>query len=208
MLELKGVGKRFGERVLFEGLDLSVQPGGHCLIEGESGVGKTTLLNLIARLDLPTSGSLFFEGTDYSRCGNAAEFRLQKLGFLFQELHLLPSLTVFQNLELVARASGTESSPAALLECLGIANLADQRVLHLSRGECQRVALARAFANRPQLLLADEPTSSLDASQRELCMDQLFTLCERTGATALVVSHSEAVLNRSEFTQRLSLRSS
>jgi len=206
MLELKGLGKKLGERVLFEDLNLSVQPGAHCLIEGESGVGKTTLLNLIARLDVPTSGDCFFEGRPYSRTGNAVQFRLRNLGILFQEIHLLPSLTVLQNLDLVARASGADVSPEALLEGLGIGDLSDQRVLHLSRGECQRVALARAFANRPKLLLADEPTSSLDASQREGCMDQLFALCETTGATALVVSHSSAVSARPEFRQRVSLR--
>jgi putative ABC transport system ATP-binding protein len=205
MLEIQGLEKRFGERVLFADLDLVIAPGAHTLIEGESGVGKTTLLNLIARLDSPTSGSCSFGGTPYSRLGNPAAFRLRELGILFQELHLIPSLSVLQNLDLVMRSSGRKGEPMALLEALGIASLGHQRVVHLSRGECQRVALARAFANGPKLILADEPTNSLDAVHREQCLDQLFSLCAKTGATALVVSHDSAVAARGEFAQRIRL---
>jgi putative ABC transport system ATP-binding protein len=205
MLKLDGVGKSFGDMHLFQGLDLEISPGEHCLIQGSSGTGKTTLLNLIGRLDSPTSGACFFEGTPYEKMGAAAAFRLKNMGILFQDLHLIESLSVLQNLRLIQSASGAAVDPMAMLENFGVGHLSNQSVLTLSRGEAQRVAMARAFSNRPKILLADEPTSSLDPDNRDTVLNQLFRMCSQIGATAIVVSHSADVAKRDEFSHRLAI---
>jgi len=205
VLTLSALCKSYGEKTLFSDLNCEVLPGAHWLIQGPSGVGKTTLLNLIGRLDSPDSGTCLFEGKPYEEWGPAAAFRLNTIGFLFQGIHLVQSLTVLQNLQLIRTAAKADVDPMGLLQALGIADLANQSVLTLSRGEAQRVAMARAFANAPKLILADEPTSSLDPANRDLVLNLLFSLCAQTGATVVVVSHSPIVAQRPEFTQRLNL---
>ena len=137
-----------------------------------------------------------------------SKFRGEKIGFVFQDLHLLETLTVAQNIELVQAALGTKEdapTPAMLLEPLGLIERLNDRVSILSRGERQRVALARAFANKPALLLADEPTSSLDPGSRDQTLRHLWALCEHTGATALVVSHDHALREDAHFANRWAL---
>jgi ABC-type lipoprotein export system ATPase subunit len=205
MLKLLGLSQSFGDKQLFQDLNLHVDKGAHCLIQGPSGSGKTSLLNLVARLELPTSGTCFFEGKAFEEWGSPAAFRLKTLGILFQGLHLVESLNVLQNLQLIQEASGSGVESMALLKAMGVADLAAQSVRTLSRGEAQRVAMARAFVNSPRLILADEPTSSLDPTHQSAALDQLFSMCAQTGATALVVSHSPVVAERGEFAQRIAL---
>jgi putative ABC transport system ATP-binding protein len=205
LLRFQGVGKSFGGHCLFQALNLEVSAGEHCLIQGPSGSGKTTLLNLISRLDSPTEGTCFFEGVPYRNLGSPAAFRLKNMGVLFQDLHLVKSLTVLQNLQLIQSASGSTVDPLTLLKGLGVAHLSGRSTLTLSRGEAQRVAMARAFSNGPKILLADEPTSSLDSVNRDTVLNQLFSMCAHIGATAIVVSHSTEVAKRPEFTQCLAI---
>ena len=206
MIEVSGLYKRWEDTEVLRGVDLCLKPGEHTALCGPSGSGKSTLLNLVARLYEPDAGTLKFEGTAYSDCGSAQAFRLNQLGLVFQEVDLLESLTVAQNLEMIGLAVGGRGpSVEALLKPIGMLERQGDRVSVLSRGERQRVALARAFANGPRFILADEPTASLDPSNRDRTLDFLFSLCEQTDATALVVSHDLAVLQRSEFRQRCRL---
>ena len=207
LLSARGLAKSFGEARVLDDVDLEVARGQHTLIFGPSGSGKSTLLNLIATLLAPDRGELRFDGTPYEELGDPRAFRLRYIGLMFQDFHLLESLTVAQNVEMVQMARGGDGllSLRELLEPLGLGERMRSPVKILSRGERQRVALARAFANRPSLVLGDEPTASLDPSNRGRTLDHLFGLCERTGATAIVVSHDHAIASRPEFAQVLEL---
>ena len=207
-LQLTDIAQSFDELKVLYGLELSIERGEHCLIYGPSGSGKTTLLNLIARLLEPDRGTLALEGRSYTDFGRADGFRLEHIGFVFQEFHLLEAMTVAQNIEIVQAASrkkGPALSLAELLEPLALASFSKTKVKRLSRGERQRVALARALANRPTLLLADEPTASLDPGNRSATIGHLFSMCAQTGATGIVVSHDEALLSHASFSHVLRL---
>jgi len=195
-LEIEGLHRSFGARAVLRGVDLAIERGEHALILGPSGSGKSTLLHLLARLLEPDAGAIRLEGQPITARGDAAAFRRTHIGIVFQEFHLLDALTPRQNLQLVGDACppGPElPTPEALLDPLGLLDRIDSPVHELSRGERQRVALARAFANRPQLILADEPTASLDPDNRARSMALFFDLCDRMEATALVVSHDPAL---------------
>ena len=207
MLSLTKITKSWGETHVLEALDLKVEAGQHTLILGPSGAGKTTLLNVIARLVVPDAGELQFCGINYNEIRDPARFRMDNIGVIFQEIHLIESLTVGENLEMVQLASSKQSQATIreLLTPLGIEGLIDKRARLLSRGERQRVALARAFANSPRLVLADEPTASLDPSNRHTTLDHLFAMCESVGSTAIIVSHDPEIESRGELAQRLIL---
>ena len=204
LLTLRNVTLSFGQTALLRGVDLDLRRGEHGLILGPSGSGKTTLLNLIARLLPVDGGQIAFGGEDFGKLGSPQAWRLRHIGQVFQEIHLLEALTVFENIEMVQLEAGIpDPIPVEdLLTPLGLGERMHESVRHLSRGERQRVALARAFANRPGLVLADEPTASLDASTREASLDHLFGLCDRVGSTALVVSHDLSLRQRSEFARQ------
>jgi putative ABC transport system ATP-binding protein len=207
-LELNDIHQSFEGIKVLKGLALSIEKGEHCLLYGPSGSGKTTLLNLMARLLEPDHGTLKLEGKAYSDYGHAAAFRLQNIGFIFQEFHLLEALTVSQNIEIIQAVSNKKEAVPSLSELvqpLALEPFVKTKVKHLSRGERQRVALARAFANRPTLLLADEPTASLDPQNRNTTIGHLFALCEQTNATCIVVSHDEALLSHTSFSHVLRL---
>ena len=182
---------------------LSIAPGEHTAIKGPSGCGKSTLLHMLGCVDTPSSGALLFDGRDVSSLGDRARslLRLKHIGFVFQRFFLLPMLTAAENVELpqaeagVSRAERRERT-GALLDYVGLAPRADHRPSQLSGGEMQRVAIARALANRPRLLLADEPTGELDQATGE----QIASLLDRVNAdgTALViVTHDPALAERS-----------
>ena len=207
MLSLTSVEKSWGDTHVLKGLDLKVSHGEHTLILGPSGAGKTTLLNVVAKLISPDSGEVLFDGINYSGIRDPAAFRMDNIGIIFQEIHLVESLTVGENLEMVqlASARASQASINELLTPLGIEGLVNKKARQLSRGERQRVALARAFANSPKLVVADEPTASLDPSNRHTTLDHLFAMCERFGSTSIIVSHDPEIESRVELTQRLSL---
>ncbi|MGB0592309.1 MAG: ABC transporter ATP-binding protein [Myxococcota bacterium] len=205
LLTLHEVSLALGGSEVLRQASLCVRSGEHALVLGPSGSGKTTLLNVASGLLSPERGEVQFRERPLSAYGSPARFRREQIGFVFQDLHLLETLTVAQNIALVQAAMGAPSdapSPSSLLGPLGMEAHLNRRVSVLSRGERQRVALARAFANRPSLILADEPTSSLDPGSREQTLSHLWTLCEQTGATALVVSHDEALRDDARFTAR------
>lgn len=209
VLEVRGLSKTFGALKILDGLDLVLHAGEHALVIGPSGSGKSTLLHVIARLVEPDTGSLRFEGRPYASLGDSPRFRIEHVGFVFQEFHLVESLTVAQNVEILQLAAPSgrpELSMHELLSPLGLEARAHTPVRVLSRGERQRVAMARAFANAPTLVLADEPTSSLDVSSRGRTLDHLFHLCDRCGATAVIVAHDPEVAQRTELAHVLGLR--
>jgi len=187
-----------GETVhALRGVSLSVEAGEYVAIVGPSGCGKSTLLQLAGGLDAPTSGSVEMMGTRLDTLSDRelTRLRLTRLGFVFQRFHLLPVLTAAENIELPMAEAGVSRAErrtraAELLGYVGLAHRAGHRATELSGGEMQRVAIARALANRPALVLADEPTGELDAATgREILT--LFRRLNQDGMTLLVVTHDE-----------------
>jgi ABC-type lipoprotein export system ATPase subunit len=209
LLSARGLRKSWGAGPpLLDDLDLRLDPGGHVLVLGPSGCGKSTLLHVIARLVAPDAGALEFRGTPYSSLPAPEPWRLRHVGIVFQDVHLLEALRVEQNVEIVQLSVPIEDSASlpSIEELLGPLELLPRRrapARVLSRGERQRVGIARAFCNRPALVLADEPTASLDPAHRDATLDHLFALCARFGSTALLVSHDEAVARRPELARVL-----
>jgi len=190
-------------RVVLDDLSLSVESGQSVAVAGPSGSGKSTLLNIIAALDVPTSGAVIFDGIDLAdmdETGRAA-FRNREIGLVFQLHHLLPQCTVLENVLVPTLAGGLSGDDAlehagSLLERVGLAPLAQARPAQLSGGEQQRVAVVRALVNRPRLLLADEPTGSLDRESSDRLADLLLELNREQGVTQIVVTHSERLARR------------
>ncbi len=179
------------------GISLDIHQGEYVALVGPSGCGKSTLLNLLGAIDRPTAGSITIAGRDVSRLSDAeaTRFRLTQVGFVFQRFYLMPTLTAAENVELpmaeagVPRA-GRQARVMELLGYVGLAGRAGHRPFQLSGGEQQRVAVARALANRPALLLADEPTGELDA-RTGAEMIEMFARLNADGTTLVVVTHDE-----------------
>jgi ABC-type lipoprotein export system ATPase subunit len=199
-----GLGKEYplpeGRLRVFGGLDLELDPGDVAAVMGVSGVGKTTLLNLLGALDRPSEGTVYLDGEDlYAKDGRElARTRNRKIGFVFQFYHLLPEFTAAENIAIPLMIGGTGREEAlaravSLLDGVGLADKARLRPAQLSGGEQQRIALSRALANGPKLLLADEPTGNLDWKTGEHILRLLLDLQGRTGLTAVLVTHSENV---------------
>jgi len=217
LLELRAVGRRFdaveghaGPEVL-RGVDLVVEPGDALAIVGPSGSGKSTLLNLAGALDRPTSGKVLFEGRDLAALDERAlaELRARRIGFVFQAHHLLPQCTALENALVPTLLLPAPERPAAaarvraLLTRVGLEARAHHRPRELSGGERARVALVRALANAPALVLADEPTGSLDARHADELADLLLELRSQEGVALLVVTHSERLAARLDRVLRL-----
>ena len=181
------------------GVSLSVERGEFTAIMGPSGSGKSTLLNLVAGVDRPTSGTVEVAGTDLGRLGETglARFRRDHIGFVFQFFYLLPNLTALENVLIPAQLKGNvvAGRAAALLDQLGIADVANRYPARLSGGQQQRVAIARALINRPTLLLADEPTGALDTHTGDQVLELLSEL-NRDGQTVLLVTHDAKIATR------------
>jgi putative ABC transport system ATP-binding protein len=212
VLTARGIGKtvKSGDRdlVILRDIDLAVMPGEAVAIVGASGSGKSTLLALLAGLDTPTAGTVLLDGADLFALDEdaRAELRGRAVGFVFQSFQLLPSLTALENvmlpLELAARADA-EAAAREILGRVGLAERLHHYPKHLSGGEQQRVALARAFVVRPKLLLADEPTGSLDAEAGEAVIALLFELNREAGTTLVLVTHDEQLARRCQRAVRL-----
>jgi putative ABC transport system ATP-binding protein len=186
-----------GPVVAVRDVTLQIAEGDHLAIRGPSGCGKSTLLHMLGCVDAPTSGTLLFNGQDVATLSDAKRslFRLRHIGFVFQRFFLLPMLTARENVELPLSEAGAakaerQSRVTELLQYVGLSARADHRPSQLSGGEMQRVAIARALANRPAILLADEPTGELDATTGREILD-LFRRLNRDGTTLLVVTHDE-----------------
>ncbi|SAL58876.1 ABC transporter ATP-binding protein [Caballeronia humi] len=195
-LECRRLSKAYGSgRVVLDGLDFALGAGEFVAIMGDSGVGKSTLLNLIAGLESADSGEVLIDGAPISRLNDDAATRLrrQKLGFVFQAFHVLPHLTLAQNVSVPLLLNGMPPAPAlAMLAAVGLDGRGDDLPRQLSGGELQRVAIARALVHRPRLLLADEPTGNLDPQTAHEVLALLREETKATGAATMMVTHSEA----------------
>ena len=201
MLSIKNISKSFTQRVLvLDNLCLEVDEGETVAIMGPSGSGKTTLMNIIGLLDKPDSGEIIFKGSSLAKFteDESAGYRSRNIGFVFQEHLLLPYLTVSENIFLPLLASKSskeelsvkEHSLKDLMKKTGISDLKDKYPFNISGGEAQRVALVRALVNNPSILLADEPTGSLDAKNAEIMGDLLLEMNRDYGITIILATHS------------------
>jgi len=202
------VTRAYGASVVLDDVSFTIEPGELVALTGASGSGKTTLLQLIGSLDRPTSGSIVVGDTVVERLAHPARFRRETVGFVFQLHHLLPTLTVSQNVQLPLVAAGMRRRERArrARELLGEVGLADrERAMpgDLSGGERQRVAIARALAGEPRLILADEPTGALDSVASRRVWELLAAARERHGATVLVASHDATLVQRADRGLRL-----
>lgn len=202
MLSIRNLGKSYldpGRRQVLRDVSLDVANGEYIAIMGESGIGKSTLLNLIAGLETPDQGSIRLDGCELSGLDDdrLTHLRRQKMGFVFQAFHLLPYLTVSQNIALPLALNGVPPEEASvrvasLLAAIGLADRGGSYARELSGGEMQRVAIARALAHRPQLILADEPTGNLDPASAAQVLALLRDQVKQGNAAGILVSHSPA----------------
>ena len=202
MLSIRQLAKTYAgprKRTVLTGIDLELAPGEYVAVMGESGIGKSTLLNLVAGLDRPDAGSIVLDGIELATQGDDAltELRRVRMGFVFQAFHVLPYLTVAQNVGLPLSLIGTAEATAAqrvaaMLAAVGLADRAASMPRELSGGELQRVAIARALVHRPQLVLADEPTGNLDPESASQVLRLLRDQVTGNRAAGILVTHSRA----------------
>jgi putative ABC transport system ATP-binding protein len=201
-LHISGLAKRYGDSVVFQNVSLSVAPGEFVAIVGESGVGKSTLLNCMAGLDSWDEGTVSLKGVDLKSMPDDARalLRREHVGFVFQAFHVLPHLDVAQNVALPLLLLGTmdDARVQAMLQAVGLEGLGARLPQQLSGGQLQRVAIARALIHRPSLLLADEPTGNLDPTTAAKVMDALMAQTREHGASLVLVTHSQAAASRAD----------
>lgn len=215
ILEARGIEKAYkgpnGEAVaILNGIDLAIEAGESISITGESGSGKTTLLNTLSLLEKPDVGSIFWNGNAVEKDNNSAQAkqRSEFMGFIFQQFYLIPELDVLSNVLMPKRILGN-LSPAdrdrarALLAELGLGDRIHYNTQKLSGGEMQRVAIARALINQPKLILADEPTGSIDERHGESIMQILLKLCKTEGCSILLVTHNQTFASWTDRQLRL-----
>jgi len=202
LLEFEGLVKRFraDRPPVLDGVGLALAAGDYVAIMGESGVGKSTLLNLLAGLDRPDAGRIAYDGVDFLALDDdaATRFRRQHIGFVFQAFHVLPYLTVAQNVELPLTLQGVAAGERReharnLLAAVGLAGFGDRHPRELSGGELQRVAIARAVVHAPRLVLADEPTGNLDPRTAGAVLTLLRERVLASGGAGIVITHSRSV---------------
>ena len=207
-LELDNLSKRYADTAVFSHVSLRVAPGEFVAIVGQSGVGKSTLLNCMAGLDSWDTGSVRLNGTDLGTLSDdqRALLRRQHVGFVFQAFHVLPHLDVAQNVALPLLLLGQQDDARvnAMLDAVGLSGLGDRLPQQLSGGQLQRVAIARALVHHPRLLLADEPTGNLDPTTAGVVMDALIAQTRDHGASLVLVTHSEAAAARADRVLHLS----
>jgi putative ABC transport system ATP-binding protein len=211
MLKIDAIARSFNGRVALSPTSLQLRAGEYVAIVGESGVGKSTLLNLVAGLDRPDQGSIQLDGEELSGLNEKAltQWRRDKLGFIFQAFHILPHLTLLQNVLLPLWLQGkagaaAEQSALQMLEAVGLAERAASWPRELSGGEMQRVAIARALVHKPRLVLADEPTGNLDPANAARILNLLATSIRAAGAIGILVTHSQEAASTADRVLRLS----
>ena len=210
MIEIKGVTKNFGSLQVLKGIDLRIEKGEIVSIVGPSGAGKTTLLQILGTLDKPDSGSVVVDGIETSTLSTnkLSEFRNKHLGFVFQFHQLLPEFTAIENIMIPAYIAGMKPKEARnraeeLLAFMGLSDRATHKPNELSGGEKQRVAVARALMNNPAVILADEPSGSLDSKNKEELHKLFFELRDKFGQTFVIVTHDETLATLTDRTIHL-----
>jgi putative ABC transport system ATP-binding protein len=207
VLRLESLTKRYGldRPPVFENLNLELREGEYLAIMGESGVGKSTLLNLLAGLDAPDAGAVTLEGQNLSAMTDDAVslLRRRSVGFVFQAFHVLPYLTVEQNVALPLELLGTPAAErrkrtATMMDSVGISGLARRYARELSGGEVQRIAIARALVHKPRLLLADEPTGNLDPTSAAQILSLLRAQIKANSAAGILITHSRTAADTAD----------
>lgn len=212
MIEARNITKSFGDVQVLKGIDISICPNIVTTIVGPSGAGKSTLLQILGTLALPDKGgSVRFDGRELTELSDAelSRFRNRNLGFVFQFHRLLPEFTLLENVAMPALIGGDArrdafARAASLLERLGLSSRASHRPSELSGGECQRAAVARALVNNPSVVLADEPSGSLDTHNRARLHRLFFELRDTLGVTFVIVTHDENLAADSDCIVRMS----
>ena len=210
MIEIKNIHKSFGQLEVLKGIDLSIKKGEIVSIVGPSGAGKTTLLQIIGTLDKPNEGEVMINDTNISKLSNnkLSDFRNQHIGFVFQFHQLLPEFTALENIMIPAFIGGVSKSVAKqkaeeLLEFMQLKDRAHHKPNELSGGEKQRVAVARALINNPEVILADEPSGSLDSKNKRELHRLFFDLRDKYGQTFVIVTHDEELASITDRTIHL-----
>ena len=210
MITIENITKSFGSLQVLKGIDLHIGRGEVVSIVGPSGAGKTTLLQIIGTLDRPDSGSVLVDGIDVTTLSQKAlaDFRNRHLGFVFQFHQLLPEFTAIENIMIPAYIAGTSQKQAKeraqeLLDFMGLADRATHKPAELSGGEKQRIAVARALVNNPAIILADEPSGSLDTQNKQELHQLFFDLRDKFGQTFVIVTHDEQLATLTDRTIHL-----
>ena len=210
MIELDNITRSFGSLQVLKGISLKVDNGEVVSITGPSGAGKTTLLQIMGSLDRPDGGRVLYNGQDITRMGEKelSAFRNKHIGFVFQFHQLLPEFTALENIMIPMLIAGDGMKQASarakeLLEMLGLAERAQHKPSELSGGEKQRIAVARALANQPDVILADEPSGSLDTKNKEELHKLFFNLRDKLGQTFVIVTHDESLAAMTDRTIHL-----
>lgn len=193
MILIENLSKKFDDKVLFDSFNITIPDGAFVVFCGESGCGKTTLLNMIGCLEKPDSGSIKIDGIDIWRTKKTRDLFSYKLGFLFQNFALLEGKTVAQNLQIIEKKVRTEKSIDQVLFEVGLQGKKDMKVYKLSGGEQQRLALARLMLKQCDVILADEPTGSLDEENADLVM-QILHFLNQMGKTIILVTHNKKII--------------
>lgn len=188
-----------------DGVNLSLEEGKFIVVLGPSGAGKSTLLNLLGGLDSPTSGTITVDGRDISKLSGdeLAEYRAEKVGFVFQFYNLIPTLTVYENVALVKELSENALDPAEMISAVGLADHMKNFPAELSGGEQQRVSIARALAKNPKILLCDEPTGALDSETGVVVLKLLLKMARDYKKTIIIVTHNQNIAKMADVVVRV-----
>lgn len=193
MITVKNLCKKFDDNVIFDNFNITIETGEFVVFAGDSGCGKTTLLNIVGGLETPDSGEILVDGEIIFKRKNHREYFLNKVGFLFQNFALVENKTVRENLLFVPKKNRTDLTIKEVLEAVGIPDKVNEKVYKLSGGEQQRVALARLLLKKCDIILADEPTGSLDSNNADAVLNILHKMNEQ-GRTVIIVTHSEKII--------------
>lgn len=210
MIEIKGINKRYGALQVLDNVNVTINRGELVTIVGPSGAGKTTLLQIVGTLDTPDGGKVLYEGKDVLQLKERelARFRNQNIGFVFQFHQLLPEFTTLENVAIPALIGGAKQKDAEdrakeLLDYMGLSGRLEHKPSELSGGERQRVAVARALVNRPAVVLADEPSGSLDTKNKQELHRLFFRLREEMKQTFVIVTHDESLAGDADRVLRM-----